>query len=341
MRQVVYPQAGPPEIMRIEDAPDLTAGPGEAVVRVHRAGINFADLMMRLGLYDAAPDFPFTPGYEVAGVITGLGEGVAGFDIGQRVGAFTRFGGYSEQVRVRLDQLLPLDHEVSFDIAAAMPVTYITAFHMLVHLGNIQPQDSVLVHHAAGGVGTAAAQIARAYGAGRLFGVASTPKREFVEAQGMRFIDREREDFVDVVKSETAGAGVHHALDPVGGPHLMRSYKALRQGGRLYVFGGSAFVPGSSLARLRAGLQYLRTPKFAPLKMMGSNKAVLGVHIGRFDDLDLLKREMLMLFGMLHSRQIAPVVDKVFRFEDVVEAQHYIHARKNRGKVLLDFSPSG
>jgi NADPH:quinone reductase-like Zn-dependent oxidoreductase len=218
-------------------------------------------------------------------------------------------------------------------------VTYITAFHMLVHLGNIQPRDSVLVHHAAGGVGTAAAQIARAYGAGTIFGVASTPKKEFVEAQGMRFIDREREEFVEVVKRETAGAGVHHALDPVGGPHLMRSYKALRQGGRLYVFGGSAFVSGSSLARLRAGLLYLRTPKFDPMKMMGGNKAVLGVHIGRFDDLDLLKREMQMLFGMLHSKQIAPAVDKIFRFEQVVEAQHYIHARKNRGKVLLDFSP--
>jgi NADPH:quinone reductase-like Zn-dependent oxidoreductase len=339
MRQVVYPQAGPPEIMRIEDAPDLTAGAGEAIICVHRAGINFADLMMRLGLYDAAPDFPFTPGYEVAGVITELGEGAEGFDIGQRVGAFTEFGGYSEQVQVRSEQMLPLDHEVSFDIAAAMPVTYITGFHMLVHLGNIQPRDTVLVHHAAGGVGTAAAQIARAYGAGKIFGVASSPKKEFVEAHGMRFIDREREDFVEVVKSETDGAGVHHALDPVGGPHLMRSYKALRQGGRLYVFGGSAFVPGASLSRLRAMVQFLRTPRFAPMKMMGSNKAVLGVHIGRFKDRDLLKREMVMLLGMLNTKQIAPVVDRVFRFEHVVEAHRYIHARKNRGKVLLDFSP--
>jgi len=341
MRQVVYPQAGPPEIMRIEEAADLTAAPGQAVIRVHRAGINFADLMMRLGLYDAAPAFPFTPGYEVAGVITELGQGVAGFNVGQRVGAFTKVGGYAEQVRVRADQLMPLDHEVSFDVAAAMPVIYITAFHMLVHLGNIQPRDTVLVHHAAGGVGSAAAQIALAYGAGKIFGVASTPKKEFVETQGMRFIDRKKEDFVEVVKRETGGAGVHHALDPVGGPHLMRSYRALRQGGRLYVFGGSAFVPGVNLARLRAAVQYLRTPKFEPLKMMGSNKAVIGVHIGRFDDLDLLKREMLMLFGMLHSKRIAPAVDRVFPFERVVEAHHYIHARKNRGKVLLDFSPGG
>jgi NADPH:quinone reductase-like Zn-dependent oxidoreductase len=220
-----------------------------------------------------------------------------------------------------------------------MPVTYITAFHMLVQMGNIQPRDSVLVHHAAGGVGTAAAQIARAYGAGRIFGVASTSKKEFVEANGMRFIDREREDFVEVVRRETSGLGVHHALDPVGGPHLMRSYKALRQGGRLYVFGGSAFVPGAGLARLRAAVQYLRTPKFEPLKMMGSNKAVIGVHIGRFDDIELMKRELLMLLGMLNTKQIAPVVDRIFRFEQVAEAHHYIHDRKNRGKVLLDFAP--
>jgi NADPH:quinone reductase-like Zn-dependent oxidoreductase len=195
------------------------------------------------------------------------------------------------------------------------------------------------VHHAAGGVGTAAAQIARAREAGPIFGVASASKKEFVEANGMRFIDREGEDFVEAVKSGTNGAGVHHALDPVGGPHLMRSYKALRQGGRLYAFGGSSFVAGSTLSRLRAVAQFLRTPKFSPMKMMGSNKAVLGVHIGRFDDLDLMKREMVALLGMLNTKQIKPVVDRVFRFEDVAEAHHYIHARKNRGKVLLDFAP--
>ena len=327
--------------MKIEECPDLSAGPGEAVISVHRAGINFADLMMRLGLYDAAPDFPFTPGYEVSGVIKELGEGSEGFDIGQRVVALPRFGGYSEQVVVRPEQMLPLDPETGFEAAAAMPVIYVTAFHMLVHLGNIQPGDTLLVHHAAGGVGTAVAQIARAYEAGTIFGVASSPKREFVEAQGMRFIDRKGEDFVKVVKRETGGAGVHHALDPVGGPHLMRSYKALRQGGRLFVFGGSTFAPGASLSRLRAMMEYIRTPKFAPLRMMASNKAVIGVHVGRFKDTELLKRELLMLLGMLGTRRIAPVVDRVFRFEDVIEAHHYIHARKNRGKVLLDFSPAG
>jgi NADPH:quinone reductase-like Zn-dependent oxidoreductase len=339
MRKILYPKAGPPEVMWIVEADDLKAGPGEVVIRVHRAGINFADLMMRLGLYDAAPPFPFTPGYEVAGVVMEVGEGVDGFEVGQRVGSFTNFDGYAEQALVKQEYLLRLGDEVSFDLAAAMPVTYLTAFHMLVHLGNIQPGETVLVHHAAGGVGTAAAQIAKAYGAGRLFGVASAPKKDFVEEQGMYFVDRDGEDFVEVVKQETEGIGVHHALDPVGGPHLKRSFKALRQGGKLYAFGGSAFVPGARLSRFQALLQLIRTPRFNPMRLIGGNRAVFGVHVGRSKDFARMRKQVLQLMDMLKANKIAPVVDRVFPFERVAEAHHYIHDRKNRGKVLLDFAP--
>jgi NADPH:quinone reductase-like Zn-dependent oxidoreductase len=339
MRKIIYPKAGPPEVMWIVDAHDLKAGPGEVVVRVHRSGINFADLMMRLGIYDTAPPFPFTPGWEVAGTVMAVGEAVEGLEPGQRVVAFTNFEGYAEQALVKHEHLLRLSDDVSLDAAAAMPVTYLTAFHMLVHLGNIQTGETVLVHHAAGGVGTAAAQIAKVYGAGRIFGVASSPKKEFVEEHGMTFIDRDGEDFVAAVKRETEGIGVHHALDPVGGPHLKRSFKALRQGGKLYAFGGSTFVPGPTFSRLKALVQLIRTPRFNPMKLIGGNRAIFGVHIGRSKDFTRMKKHMLQLMELLNSQKIAPVVDRVFPFERVAEAHHYMHARKNRGKVLLDFSP--
>ena len=239
MRKILISKAGPPEVLKIVEHEKLVPPPGEVTIRVHNAGINFADLMMRLGIYGKqAPPIPFTPGYEVSGIITSIGEGVTEFEEGQRVAAVTGVNGYAQEVNVAIKQVVKIDDNVSFEAAAAMPVTYLTAYHMLVELGNIKNGDTVLIHHAAGGVGTAAIQIAKAYGAGTIFGVASPSKKDFVETLGVRFIDREKEDFVNVVKEETDGAGVHHALDPVGGKHLKKSFKSLRSGGKFYAIGG-------------------------------------------------------------------------------------------------------
>ena len=247
MRKVVYPKVGGVDSIQIVEEDDLIPGHGEVCVRIHRAGINFADLMMRQGLYGSNPDYPFTPGYEAAGEILSIGEGVDGLSEGQRVLAMTGFGGYSEMVCLDSNRIIPLPDSVSFDQAAALPVTYGTAYHMLVYLGNLSEGDTVLVHHAAGGVGTAVAQICQAYGVSKVIGTASAPKKEFVESLGMHFVDSKSEDFVSVCKSLTDGKGVNHAIDPVGGKHLMRSYKALCRGGKLYCFGASSAVKGCLL----------------------------------------------------------------------------------------------
>ena len=341
MRRVIYTKSGGMNSIDIVESPTPSPAKGEVLIEVHRAGINFADLMMRQGLYSPVPPYPFTPGYEISGVVKELGEGVdeSGFVIGDRVVAVCGMGGYSEQIVCPADRCFKLPFNISFDAAAAFPVTYLTAHHMLTYLGNFQQGDSILVHHAAGGVGTATAQLAKALGASKVFGTASTNKAEFVKSLGMRFIDREAEDFVEVCKRETDGEGVHHALDPVGGKHMMRSYKALRSGGRLYAFGGSAAVKGSKRSIVTALRMVLTTPKFNPFKMMTSNKAVFGVHMGTWKDEGVVKKQIFSLVEMLEDDLIAPVVDKVFRFEEVAAAQQYIHDRKNRGKVLLDFSP--
>jgi NADPH:quinone reductase-like Zn-dependent oxidoreductase len=336
VKRVVYRKRGGLDAIDIieEDAPSPSAQ--QVTIEVHRAGINFADLMMRQGLYWAAPDFPFTPGYEISGIVIGLGSDVNHLSIGDRVVALTGFGGYAEQVAVDAQRVWPLPESVSFDAAAAMPVTYLTAHHMLVHLGNFKPGDSILVHHAAGGVGTATAQLAKALEAGEVYGTASIQKAEFVESQGMIHIPR-GEDFVKRIKHDIGG--VHHALDPVGGKHVMDSYKALRNGGRLYVFGASSAVKGPKRSLWKAINMWRTTPKFDPIRMMNSNKSVFGVHMGMWKDEDVIKQQMVSLAKMLENGLIDPVIDSVYRFEQVAEAQQHIHNRGNRGKVLLDFSP--
>ncbi len=336
MKRVVYAKRGGLDAIEIIEEEAPLPEKNEVLIEVHRAGINFADLMMRQGLYGAAPDFPFTPGYEVSGIVRAVGKEVESHAIGDRVVALTGFGGYAEQVVVAQELAWTLPDNVSFDSAAAMPVTYLTAHHMLVYLGNFREGDSVLVHHAAGGVGTATAQIVKALKGGTIYGTASAKKAKFVEEMGMIHIPR-GEDFVQRIKADSEG--VHHALDPVGGKHVMESYKALRNGGRLYVFGASSAVKGPKRSLWKAIKMWRSTPRFDPIRMMNSNKSVYGVHMGMWKDEGVAREQMLALAKMLENGQINPVVDSVYRFEDVAKAQQFIHDRGNRGKVLLDFSP--
>ena len=339
MKKVIYPKVGGVDSIEILDVEEPRASEGEVVVRIHRAGINFADLMMRQGLYGSNPDFPFTPGYEASGVIISLGKGVKGLELGDRVLAMTGFGGYSEKVSIPNSRVFKLPDSVTFDQAAAIPVTYGTAYHMLFHLGRISPGDSVLIHHAAGGVGTAVAQLCKVAGASIVIGTASAPKKEFVESIGVKFVDRETEDFVKICKDLTGGKGVHHAIDPVGGKNLMRSYKATRRGGKVYFFGASSAVKGDKRSIISAFRMWLNTPKFNPIKMMSSNKAIFGVHMGLLDDNSIFEGHLSALSKMLEDNEIDPIIDSIWRFERVSEAQKHMHDRKNRGKILLDFSP--
>ena len=338
MERVVYTKAGGLETIGLEPVKETEPKPEMVRVRVHRAGINFADLMMRQGLYGAAPDFPFTPGYEASGEISAIGEGVEGLEIGQRVLAMTGFGGYSQSVEIEAGRAIPLPDSMSFDAAAGLGVTYGTAYHMLVYLWNLQAGDSVLIHHAAGGVGTDAALICLAYGATNLIGTASSTKKEFVESLGMRFVDKDSEDFVQVCKKMTGGKGVNQAIDPVGGSHLLRSYKALCSGGKLHCFGASSAISGSKRSMFSALKMWRSTPKFDPLKMMNSNKAVFGVHMGRLGDESIFASHLQALSAMLEKGQIEPIIDSVWPYRKVADAQQHMHDRKNRGKILLDFS---
>lgn len=336
VRQVWITKKGGPEVLQVREAPDPEPKPGEVRVRVAAAGINFADVLARMGLYPDAPPLPTVVGYEVAGTVDRVGAGVEGVREGDRVGSLTRFGGYSSLVCIPADQAYPLPASLSFEKAAAIPVTYLTAWIMLVHLGNVGAGDKVLVHAAAGGVGQAALQICRWKGA-EVIGTASASKHARLKELGVAHcIDYRTQDFLAEVKRVTGGRGVDIALDAVGGESFRKSYKALAPLGRLYVFGVSAMAPGKTRSILSAARGLWEMPAFRPIPMMNANRGVHGVNVGHlWKQRVLLSRMLGEIVAKVGDGTFDPVVDRVFPFSRAADAHAYIQDRGNFGKVLL------
>ena len=336
MRQVWITKRGGPEVLQVREAPDPDPKPGEVRVRVAATGVNFADVLARMGLYPDAPPLPAVVGYEVAGTVDRVGAGVEGVREGDRVGSLTRFGGYSDVVCVPAGQAFPLPDALSFEKAAAIPVNYLTAWIMLVWLGCVRRGDRVLVHAAAGGVGQAALQICRWKGA-EVIGTASASKHPRLREMGAAHcIDYRTQDFLAEVKRVTGGAGVDIALDAVGGDSFRKSYKALAPLGRLYLFGVSSFAPGKTRSLVAAARGLMRMPRFGPIPLMNANRGVHGVNLGHlWSQADRLRAMLGEIAARVEDGTFDPVVDRVFPFDRAGEAHAYLQDRKNFGKVLL------
>jgi len=334
MRSVWITRTGPPEVLEVRESPDPTPAAGEVLVRTRAAGINFADVMARLGLYPDAPKLPCVVGYEVAGTVERVGSGVTGVKSGDRVVALTRFGGYTEAIAVPEAQVFPMPAAMSFEEAAAVPVNYLTAVLMLRHFGNVRQGDRVLVHAAAGGVGMAAIQLCRIAGA-EVIGTASASKHATLRDAGVAHtIDYRTHDFEQEVKRITGGRGVDIVLDATGA--FGKSYRTLAPLGRLVCFGLSGAATGLVPSRLAALGRIVRLPWFHPIKLMNDNKAVIGVNLGHlWDRIELLRGEMLGLLADYDAGRIAPVVGKTFPLVQAADAHRFIQERQNVGKVLL------
>ena len=335
--RVAITKAGSPSVLKILEMPMPSPKDGEVCIEVHYAGINFADTLMRLGLYRPIPPFPFTPGYELSGTIHSLGSGVTEFEVGQRVVAAMPTGGQSSHVTVKTSRVIPVPDDMGLDAAAAMPVTYLTAHHMLHYLGHLKKGETVLIHGGAGGVGTAALQLCQWAGIEQVWATASGSKSGIIESFGGIPIDRHNQDFVKIIKKSTDGRGVDHILDPIGGDNLTRSLSVLAEGGRLYTYGMSAAAPSSKRSLIRAFLAWRKTPKFDPLKLMMRNRGVFGVHMGTWKDEDAMSEQLHKIMDGIKQGYLNPVIDSVFDAKDVAEAHQYIHDAKNIGKVLLRF----
>ena len=334
MRAVVITKHGGPEVLQLQERPDPGLGAGEVRIEVSAAGINFADVMARMGLYPDAPKTPCVVGYEVAGTILELGEGASSpahpLTPGQRVIAGTQFGGYSSQVVVPAVDVLPLADGLSFEQGAAIPVNYGTAWAGLIGYGNLQPGERVLVHSAGGGVGIAATQIAKHSGA-EVYGTASPGKHA-------RCLELGVDHALDYTTPgwERGLPRFDVILDAVGGKSFRTSYSLLRPGGRLVAFGASALVSGEKRNPVTALRGVIRMPRFNMIKQMSESKAVIGLNmLSLWKDRGSLAPWIGPLQAMLDADVIKPVVAGSFSFEDAGAAQTMIVERRNLGKVVL------
>jgi NADPH:quinone reductase-like Zn-dependent oxidoreductase len=299
-------------------------------IAVAAAGINFADVMARMGLYADAPKTPCVVGYEVAGTILELGDGVEGLTPGQRVFAGTQFGGYASQVAVPASDVVVLPDELSFEQGAAIPVNYATAWAGLIGFGSLQPGERVLVHSAGGGVGIAATQIAKRSGA-EVYGTASPGKHARCEELGV-------DHMVDYTQDgwERGLPQFDVILDAVGGKSFRTGYDLLRPGGRLVAFGASAVVSGQRRNLVTALRTVIRMPRFNMIKQMSESKAVIGLNmLTLWKDRGTLQPWIEPLQEMLEDGTVKPVVAGEFSFEQAGGAQSIITERRNVGKVVL------
>lgn len=338
MRQVWITKAGPPDVLQIRHAPEPQPGPGEVRLAVEAIGVNFADIVGRLGLYADAPRTPYVPGYEVAGRVDAVGPGVDSARLGQDVLALTRFGGYSELICVPASQALPRPPTLTVEQAAAFPVAALTAYAALEALARVREGDRVLIHAAAGGVGLMAVDIARMHGA-TIFGTASASKHDFLRERGVQEpIDYRQHDFVHEVLRLTGGTGVNIALDSIGGRSWLRSYRALAPAGRLVICGVTALTPGLRRS-LRAVIRFaLGVPWFAlnPVRLANDTRGVMGVNLGRLWSQEaLLRTWMEQVLAYQQAGHLRVHVDRVFPLDNAAAAHRYIQERRNVGKVVL------
>jgi len=330
MRAVVITKHGAPGVLQVQERPDPPLGAGEVRIDVAAAGINFADVMARMGLYPDAPEPPCVIGYEVAGTILELGEGVGEMIPGQRVVAGTRFGGYASQVAVPAADVVALPEALTFEQGAAIPVNYATAWAALIGYGSLQSGERVLVHSAGGGVGIAATQIAKRYGA-EVWGTASPGKHTRIVELGVDHpLDYTSADW------ERGLPPFDVILDAIGGRSFRRSYAQLRAGGRLVAFGASSLVSGQRRNVLNAARTIVQMPRFNLVKQMSQSKAVIGLNmLSLWKDRDTLAPWIVPLRELLDDGTVRPVVADAFAFEDAGAAHTMIVERRNVGKVVL------
>ena len=336
MRQAVITRHGAPEVFEIRETPDPAPGRGEVRIRVRAAGVNFADVLARLGLYPDAPKPPMVVGYEVAGYVDAVGPDVAGFAHGERVVSLTRFGGYSDVVVVPASQCFHFPDDLSDAEAAAIPVTYLTAALALYRMAALAPGETVLVHNAGGGVGIAAIQLARLRRA-TVIGTASSFKHSALRTFGVEhLIDYTHANVSDEVKKITRGRGVDVILDPIGGQSFGASYRMLAPLGRLVIFGLSAAATGERRNWWNAFRAWKSTPRFDPLSMINRNRGVFGLNVGHlWEERAQLAPLMEMLLSELRARRLRPVVAKTFPLDKVADAHRFLQSRSNIGKVVL------
>ncbi len=336
MREIVVTRHGAPDVMEERDRPTPDPGPGEVRIRVKSAGVNFADVLARMGLYPDAPPPPFVAGYEVSGYVDAVGPGPVRHETGRHVLALTRFGGYADCAIVPADFVWNAPPNLSHNEAAAVPVTFLTGLVALYRMANLKANETVLVHGAGGGVGVAALQLARLRRS-TVIGTASSSKHNALRSLGIdHVIDPGRTDLEAEVARITNGRGVDVVLDPRGGAHLEQSYRMLAPLGRLVIYGTQDLVDGPERNDERVQSVLQQRPRFDPLDLMSTNKGVFGLNLAHlWKERRYAAAAMEALLTDFSSKRLRAVISKTFPLACAADAHAFLQDRANVGKVVL------
>ena len=339
MKSVILTKYGAPEVLKVQEFEDIHPLDNQVRIKVHYAGINFAEIMARMKLYPGGPKPGSVLGGEVSGVIDEIGKDVTGLSLGQKVMGLSLAGSYSSQVCINADSIIPLPDNFKLDEAAAFPVAYITAYMMIFDLGNLQDKDTFLIHGAGGGVGTAAVQLAKTKNI-KIIGTSSSWKHDELIKMGVdKCIDYNTDNTEKEIMDFTNGKGVDLVIDPIGAKNWKLSYRSLAKMGKLIIYGDQNLVKGDKLKPIVAMKEMYSMPKYKPMDLMSNNKTVMGYHLGRFNGHEWkVQRSIENLIKLVNDHDLHPVIDSKFSFEDAPKAHRHIQNRKNFGKVLLDFT---
>lgn len=330
--------------LEIEHFDPGTPGPGEVLIGVRAAGVNYADSTIRMGLYSSAKKYvgwPITPGFEFAGTVRAIGEGsVVRYRVGDKIFGVTRFGAWASHLVVDQSLILPLPPKMSLEQAAGFPTVFLTAYYPLFVLTRLRPPDAVLIHSAAGGVGGALIQLCRIAGCRIVGVVGAAHKVELARALGADVvIDKSRQDLWREAE-RAAPDGYAIVLDANGAASLRESYRHLAAGGRLVTYGFHSMFPRGADRpnRLKLAYDWLRTPRFHPLRLVTENRSVLAFNLSYlFDQRELFGDAMEDLLRWLEEGRLKPLPIQTFPVEQVAEAQRALESGNTTGKLILTF----
>jgi NADPH2:quinone reductase len=335
MKRVVVDEFGGPEVLKVVEEEDPRPGPGEVCVRVLAAGVSFTDQLIRAGTYLGGPKPPFTPGYELVGVVEKLGAGCSSLQPGDRVAALTVWGAYAERVCIAEPNVIRVPADLDPAEVVSLVLTYVSAHQLLHRVATAKRGETVLLHGAAGRVGTAVLELAGPAGL-RIYGTASSAGCELVERLGGVAIDYRREDFLARVR-ELTGEGVDIALDGIGGGVSLRSYRALRPGGRLVIFGHHATLAHGRKSRRGWISWYASTACVGLAGLLSRRRSVLAYRIAKLRDRhpDWFSDDLLALVELLGERKIHPNVAERLPLADARRAHELLGRSAVEGKLVL------
>lgn len=342
MKKIVIHKPGSYEQLKIEDFQSLDPADQDVVIQVKAIGVNYADILVRWGVYASAKTYvgwPITPGFEFTGVISKVGKSVSKWKVGQEVMGVTLFNAYATEVCVPESQVFPIPSGFSLHQAAGFPAVFFTAFHALFQIIKIYPDANVLVHSAAGGVGSALTQLASVAGFKVTGVVGVSHKVGYVKSLGAaHVIDKSSEDLWSKVR-EYVPQGFDAVFDANGYSTYKKSFEHLRPTGKLVAYGSHSLLPKGGTGRinyLKAAWGLLRTPRFSPLDLITENKSVVGFNLSfLFDRVDLLQESMTQLQEWCSSGKIQPPKVTEFDFANVAEAHRLLESGQSIGKIVL------